>query len=476
MNGTLFNRRLFAGVAGAALAIAANASFVADASVITANATQTHRPEAAWAASIAPTIWDGEYVQTLGGSWTINAELVGQAHKIAAGRGNLLAESSWFGYSYTEVSAEADFQPTLTVEFLPYDEFGSLEFAGSGTVEFEAAKVQLLNADWALETDWNVLATSAERVVEGEWTATTGQWLFEPTLQPSGGISVIEQGYSFWTNESGFETAQDKTITFVGDAVWRQEITFGGTAQLTQKLEGTFSGAAYTYLPSNVTKFVEGEWLVGSSSLEGEGSYIYTIPEDDTEWASGTSWGFLQARQIHNIQSFELDAGGVLDVELLAIRLARVDFAPFIDLQMQATHTHRLFEQLFADGNVFFADPAKVEIFKTRFVSGNFPGTAEFVSNDVRTKIATLHLAESSWAITSVFKGVGSIPKSGSADWTGLGGSLSAPAVLKTSIDGEYVPAPTRRQLWIPEDDRRFFLTNDGRVFYIYERSADYEV
>lgn len=525
MNGTSFNRRMFAGAAaGAVLAIAASADFVASATVTPADSTITQAGNWSWDISDA---LSNQFIPTLDnrvlGQWSGDASFSGSLVSTYHGSIGWDASLTFRGVNYTNVYAELGFVAETNLEARPFEVFGFIPFTGTVSWSAEGERIHGPLGEWSVASNWsNDLEGQVDRGAILDGISTPAVFRMEPSQYVSVDDTKYIDAYSYLTASLVLSEDSLKTQLFVGDAVWREEINIEMVPQLSNALGMSIDNRAFTLMVANKTIHASANWS-SDNSLELIGSELFSGFGD---WQHGAIVN-IAAQQTSQIS---------MDLGKFSMTFGAESFrivSPTVDLGIQVTFTiepqltHRPQETWFANQQQLFIDNSLIKISYTLKGSGEWASNAQYSVDDRRvrhnytyqgvvnadasvawsidprktrhnytyqgvanwapdfgftnsesaTYIYHLWQGEGDWSVDSQvdltpWRTVQAAP----SDWNVLGGNLFMAAVLKTFIDGEFQYAPAKRQFTIAPDDRSLIVAADKRRFDVTGRAPSFSV
>jgi hypothetical protein len=477
MNGTSFNRRMFAGAAtGAALAISASINFAAAATVTEAVPNIVKSVKAQWASPTAAFGGTADKTDALNGNWSGNATFSASSVTSYGAKADWSVNSFLRQAPLGELVGELEFQSSSDLVAIPGDKFGFISPVSTTDFALDGKIVKQTVAGWVTNSSWaNTIPSLINRGAIFEDISSPAALRLEADQYVATDNTVYRDAYSFLTASLSWAEDPTKATLFVGDAVWREEIQIEIVPQLGQALSMAIEGSAALEIDEPLkTSFSEANWAQSGSNFTAVGALTQLAPQSD--------WGTLSILNSAALLRHKgVVAFGLFDVELaatgLTTRRTTADFGMFVNWQLVPTLTHRPQENWFGNQNQWFVDDTKIERNYLYQGTGVWSSEAELVIDDEYINIWHLWQGEGDWAQTTQFESnptrtLGVIP----TEWQIRGFRFFFPRVIKTFIDGQFVYAPERRQLTVPADDRGLVVPRDDRRFDVTGRSNTFTV
>jgi hypothetical protein len=528
MNGTSFNRRMFAGAAtGAALVISASINFAATATVNEAAPNIVKSTGAQWV-SVSSDFSGSSHlihvpVQT---TWTVSSNLSGSALSAYGAAGDWKVTSDYRQASLGELTGSIGFETASDFVAIAGDKFGFINFVGELNGSFAAEKAQTTKASWANTSSWsNSINSVVNRGAVFKDINSPATLRLESDQYVAADDTVYKNGYSYLTASLGWLDDPTKATLFVGDAVWREEIQIEIVPRLFQAIDMSITtGSTFQFGLANKTIHSEAAWSQSGSSFSAVSTH--TQQGASSDW---TSLSILNKAALLTHQG-TLDFGkfeALLSAAGYRTLRTKVDMGVFIEWRLRPLLTHRPQENWFANQQQLFVDNDLLKISYTRRGVGDWASNAQLVIDDSKVrqnytyKGAINANAEATWRIDSkktrhnyTYQGVGiwgatsaltanddyiniwhlwqgegdwaqttqfeAVPQRTLSvvptEWQIRGFRFFFPRVIKTFIDGQFVYASERRQLTVPADDRGLVVPKDDRRFDVTGRSNTFTI
>ena len=477
MNGTSFNRRMFAGAAtGAALAISASINFAAAATVTEAVPNIVKSVKAQWASTPAAFGGTADKTDALNGNWSGNATFLASSVTSYGAKADWSIEGSLRQVPLGKLSGQIGFEISSDLSATVGDKFGFIPFTGTASATLDGTKVQQTKASWVSDSSWaNTILPLVNRGAIFENISSPAALRLEADQYVAADDTVYKNGYSFLTASFGWLDDPTKATLFVGDAVWREEIQIEIVPQLGQALSMAVESSAALEIGVPLrTMFSEANWAQNGSDFTAVGTLTQLAPQSD--------WGTLSILNSASVLRHQSAVDfGLFDVELAAASLmtrrTTADFGIFVNWNLMPTLTHRPQENWFGNQNQWFVDNTKIKRNYLYQGTGGWSSEATLIVDENGPVINVLWQGEGDWEQTAQLEGnptriLSIVP----TEWQILGSNLFMGAVIKTFIDGQFVYAPERRQLIVladyrglvvPKDDRRFDVTGRSNTFTV---------
>ena len=477
MNGTSFNRRMFAGAAtGAALAISASINFSAAATVTEAAPNIVKSIDAQWASTNAVFSFSAYVTYQPTVTWSLDSSFSGSSVYVYRAIGDWSVEGSLRQVPLGKRYGQIGFETSSDLVAIAGDKFGFIPFTGTAGVTLDGRIVQQTNASWITDFSWaNTILPLVNRGAIFENISSPAALRLEADQYVAADNTVYRDAFSFLTTSLGWLDDPTKATLFVGDAVWREEIQIEIVPQLGQALSMAVENSAALKIGVPLrTMFSEANWAQNGSDFTAVGTLTQLAPQSD--------WGTLSILNSAGVLRHQSAVDfGFFEVELAATGLTTgrttADFGIFVNWNLMPTLTHRPQENWFGNQNQWFVDDTKIKRNYLYQGTGVWSSEAALIVDDNGFVIDVLWQGEGDWEQTAQLEAkslrtLGILP----TDWSVLGSNFFMGAVIKTFIDGQFVYAPERRQLTVPADDRGLVVPRDDRRFDVTGRSNTFTV